>query len=157
LIVQHPNEILSTECVDVEPVKGSALPWDADTIEVTNEMLKQLNLSGGVGLAAPQIGSNKRIIVVDQFAGSEKSNPRVMINPRITKFSNKIEPAIEACLSLPGRKFVVHRAKSIWLTFTDSSGVEQKSFMNGYEARIVQHEIDHLNGKTIAQSGREIV
>jgi peptide deformylase len=119
-------------------------------------MLKELHLSGGVGLAAPQIGSNKRIIIVDQFAGTEKSNPRVMINPRITKFSKKFESGIEACLSLPGRKFVVHRAKSIWLTFTNSWGLEQRSFMSGYEARIVQHEIDHLNGQTIAQRGKEI-
>ncbi len=147
MIVTYPNNVLKERCIEVQDIDAA----------VIGDMLRELRESGGVGLAAPQIGSLQRIVVIDANAGTDKSNPLVMINPTISKSSKKFEEGIEACLSLPGRRFRVNRAKSVWVSFTDSTGKRTKRFSSGFEATIILHEIDHLNGITIADKGREVL
>jgi peptide deformylase len=117
------------------------------------EVAEELNLRGGVGLAAPQLDISKRLIAVlipsDDEENSEPLLKEVMFNPKV--LSHSVQELClrdgEGCLSVdrevPG--YVV-RAERIWLSYTNSAGEKMKIKIRGYEAVVVQHEIDHLNG-----------
>lgn len=105
----------------------------------------------GVGLAAPQIGQNIRLILV----GTE-SRKLVMINPQITKKSWAKERGEEGCLSVPGTFGNVVRHKKINCIFLDESGKKNKLQACQMTARIIQHEIDHLNGKLFTDIAENI-
>lgn len=106
-----------------------------------DDMRITLYHSNGVGLAAPQVGVNKRVIVAD-----DRESPYVeMVNPRIIE-SSGCEEDVEACLSVPERAGWVRRATSIKVVYQDRFGQEHTMKAGGYLARILQHEIDHLEG-----------
>jgi peptide deformylase len=96
----------------------------------------------GVGLAANQVGDNRRIAVVDVGDGI----PLVLINPKVIQRSKKKE-FVEGCLSIPGQIGKVKRAALIILEATDDEGRRYRTICDGVKAQAVQHEIDHLNGK----------
>jgi peptide deformylase len=99
----------------------------------------------GVGLAAPQIGRNVRI-----FAMKPAKKIKIIINPEILEISNKEDIAkgvLEGCLSLPHYYGPLKRAKKITIKYLDEKGVSQTETFKGFPAHIVQHEIDHLEGK----------
>ena len=102
---------------------------------------------GGVGIAAPQVGYFKRILIVD--VSSKKDIPShgrlVLINPEITKWKG-MEKGREGCMSVPDYTGNVIRAERITLKSCNEFGEEQQYHMEGFEARAVQHEIDHLDG-----------
>ena len=104
----------------------------------------------GVGLAAPQIGKNRRIIATSQRnkRGDDKKllGDTIMINPRITQASTEMEIGEEACLSLPEIFGMVKRHKAITVEFTDLQGHKQTKKLKDFNARIIQHELDHLDG-----------
>ena len=102
----------------------------------------------GVWLAAPQVGHNKRLIVVSLMKHWDDENfPTIMmLNPTITEFSENSEIDVEGCLSVPGGKGKVRRPVSITMKYIDEKGKEKKLHLDGLPARIVQHEVDHLNG-----------
>lgn len=152
-IVQYPSEVLKRRSNEVKTLDFQ----DEELIAFTGMMLEEFSRSGGVGLAAPQVGYSLRIIIVDEHAGTELSSPEVMLNPRISKTSKKFERFIEACLSLPGRRFAVSRAKSLWYTYTTVDGDHRMAYADGFKAQIIQHEVDHINGITIADRGREVL
>jgi len=106
---------------------------------MTETMLK--SQPEGVGLAAPQVGVSKRIIVVKTEKG-----PAVFINPKIVKKSRKKEAEEEGCLSLPGIWLKVKRVSEVELAALDINGKKIKIKIGGLLARIFQHEIDHLDG-----------
>jgi peptide deformylase len=95
-----------------------------------------------VGLAAPQVGVELRIFV---FCG------RVAINPEITAQTGATEE-MEGCMSLPGYQVKVRRAQLVMASFYNEKGKHVKCALNGLEARVFQHELDHLNGKLIADA-----
>ena len=99
---------------------------------------------GGVGLAAPQVGISERVIVF-----KENGCTRAMINPVIVKHRGDKRPAKEGCLSFPDASVRVKRWYRITVEFEDVNGTEHCQTYTGKTARIVQHEIDHLNGVTI--------
>lgn len=117
---------------------------------LADAMLKHIKnpKNGGVGLAAPQVGINKRIIVVSLMKDYEDENYRtiVMINPVITTHSEATCSETEGCLSLPGESGEVTRWKSIDVEFFNVEGHKFALHLEGLAARIVQHEIDHLDG-----------
>ena len=100
-----------------------------------------------VWLAAPQIWINKKLIVVSLLKDYEDENYRtiMMINPEINEFSKECEVDQEWCLSLPKVKWDVERSSSIKLTYIDHEWRSNKIILKWLSARIVQHEIDHLN------------
>lgn len=102
----------------------------------------------GLGLAAPQIGQSLRLCVV-------KMNGRLtpMVNPEITYKSADTEFAEEGCLSLPNLWIQVPRSVQITVKYLDGKGKEQERMLEHLEARIVQHEVDHLDGKLIIDYG----
>ena len=99
----------------------------------------------GVGLAAPQVGVAKQIAIVNPEPEDEKKLIR-MVNPRIIASSNETERIEEGCLSVPGVRGEVVRALKITVAFQDESGTERMLEAEGMLARIIQHELDHLNG-----------
>lgn len=112
-------------------------------------MAKTMYAEPGVGLAAPQIGANVRMIVVDPFWASSPEgpqNPTFMLNPNITWKSTEHSEAVEACLSVPGLQVAIRRAEEIEVTYVDLDGEERTIAAEGWEARVIQHEVDHLNG-----------
>lgn len=104
--------------------------------------------NGGVGLAAPQIGVNKRIVAVSLMRDGDDENYRTiaMINPEIVEHTDEIESDNEGCLSIPGEHGDVDRWKRIKVSYIDSSLRSQTILLSGLAARIVQHEVDHLDG-----------
>lgn len=104
--------------------------------------------NGWVGLAAPQVGVNKRLIVVSLLRDYEDENYRTiaMFNPTILEHSPDMNTDEEGCLSVPGEKGEVRRWTTVRLTFLDIDGKKQILNLDHLSARIVQHEIDHLDG-----------
>ncbi len=100
----------------------------------------------GRGLAAPQIGVLARVFVMDAGWRTGAHTPRVCLNPRILSASETLESGEEACLSVPGVSTAVTRPEQIVLEYADATGATQVEELNGAEARIAQHELDHLDG-----------
>lgn len=114
---------------------------DSQISHLLAEMRKAMKEEKGVGLAAPQIGVSKRVILVT--FGEEVVS---MINPEITSFSAECNIDEEGCLSVPGEWGNVSRSTRISLEYIDEKGKQQKRYLSNFDARVVQHEIDHLNG-----------
>ncbi len=114
---------------------------DDNLNEILDEMIETMYLGDGVGLAAPQVGLSLRMFVMDVGNG-----PRKIINPEILKYSEEKEIAEEGCLSLPDIFEDVERSVWIEVRFQDESGNWHEERLEGYEARVFQHEYDHLDG-----------
>ncbi|MGE4356994.1 MAG: peptide deformylase [Candidatus Omnitrophota bacterium] len=112
--------------------------------KLIKDMIDTMYVADGVGLAAPQVGVSKRIFVAN--ATGEKGKELVFINPRILEKSPSREVLAEGCLSLPGISAEVKRSKKVVLRFEDLEGKEKIINANGLLARIIQHEVDHLDG-----------
>jgi len=116
---------------------------------LADDMLETMYDADGLGLAAPQIGLSARLIVLDPHAGRTDLGPapKAMINPEITWFSEETETGNEGCLSIPDQRGEVTRPAAIKVKWQDVTGAEQEASVSGLEAVIIQHEVDHLNGK----------
>ena len=101
----------------------------------------------GIGLAANQVGYSRKIFVMD--VSNEKENPQVFINPVITTKNNIKMGDMEGCLSCPGIEVKVKRSVSVNLEWLCEHGKEQHKTFYHLPSRVVQHEMDHLNGKLI--------
>lgn len=138
------NTVLRTKS---DAVKPNELRQLADFI---NTMLKYVKdpKNGGVGLAAPQVGINKRIIVVSLMKNYDDENYKTiaMINPEILEHSDSTAIDVEWCLSVPGESGDVERYVGIKVQFLDPKGTKYLLVLSELSARIVQHEIDHLDG-----------
>ncbi len=109
------------------------------------DLIEVMHVEDGIGLAAPQIGISQQILAVDASELVEGEHPRIFINPKILESSGEwvVE---EGCLSIPGVREEVVRPETIKLQFQDEHGEEFTQEFSGWLARILQHEIDHLNG-----------
>lgn len=108
-------------------------------------MKKVMYEDDGIGLAAPQVGLNKRFIVIGKNASPAKED-LVLVNPKITFSSSRTDTAEEGCLSLPGEFADVSRPSKIRFKALDENGEKVEFKAKGLFARVVQHEIDHLDG-----------
>jgi peptide deformylase len=106
------------------------------------------NISNGVGLAGNQVGEEKSLFIVDLSIGSDtpKSAPMVFINPEILEFSDDESEESEGCLSIPEYYEKVKRPKSIKVRYYDLKEKEYTQDLDGFAARVFQHEYDHLGG-----------
>lgn len=135
-IIKWPNSGLSNPTVDVT---------DSDNIrDIVTQMFSTMDAMQGVGLAAPQVDVHKSIIVVD--TGNIRT---VMINPKIVSFSKDSVLAKEGCLSIPGVRVSIPRYSVVNIEWQDVDGEEFAESFRGFDARVIQHEIDHLNGITL--------
>jgi len=120
------------------------LDIDKSIKNLIKKMKNTLNKSGGVGLAAPQVGINKNLILV-----KPENKIYVFINPVITNFSSEKTVDEEGCLSVPHVFLKIYRSKNISLKAKDEKGNDLDLNIDEYFARIIQHEVDHLLGKLI--------
>lgn len=134
IIVTYPDPILRKKSEPIEFV-------DDELAEFVEKMQDIMYEKDGVGLAAPQIGVSKRIIVLDDGNGLIG-----LINPVITEMNDNKEPMEEGCLSLPDVRVMVNRPTSIQVEGLDIHGNPVQYTADDMLARIFQHEIDHLNG-----------
>ena len=123
--------------------------FDASLREIAEQMLEAMEREEGVGLAAPQVGLDMRLLVALQMRepGDETADPIVIVNPQILERSHDSWVYEEGCLSIPGIRGDVTRPLSIRLRYQDLDGKEHGMVAEGMFARILQHEIDHLDGK----------
>lgn len=110
------------------------------------EMLQTMYSEDGVGLAAPQVGVNKQLLVIDEDPENEESAPLILINPKILSYSDEMAKGQEGCLSIPGVYLDVIRPAAVEVSFKDESGKPRKLKADDLLARIIQHEMDHLQG-----------
>ena len=120
--------------------------------DLIQDMFDTMKDSGGVGLAAPQIGVEQQIIVFgfeksDRYPGQLPVPMTVLINPKITVLSNATQEGWEGCLSVPGLMGLVTRSSKISYQGYDAQGQAFEHIAEGFHARIVQHEYDHLIGR----------
>ncbi|MCR5506855.1 MAG: peptide deformylase [bacterium] len=146
-LVIEPDPILHQISEKVENIT-------ADLDDILNEMADIMGQFDGIGLAAPQVGILKRMIIIDAetIAREEKTSlPEKrylkIINPEIIEVSKETCLKEEGCLSLPTIYYTVERPEKITIKYFDESGKETKLSANGLLARCIEHEIDHLNGK----------
>lgn len=149
-IVTIPNQILTTP---TKPVTA----FDESLKKLVREMEKTLQDQHdpeGVGLAAPQVGVNLSVAIVALNGGRTKAPDQpiffALINPKITKLSGKKGEDYEGCLSIPDKYGIVERALDIEVQAQDLKGEKIEMKASGFLARIIQHEVDHLEGKLIA-------
>ena len=135
-IKKYPDKVLRTRCDNVKSIDGADKKLLSDMAESMYEV-------GGIGLAAPQVGINKNIVVFDTGKGLLK-----MFNPKILS-KKGLASLEEGCLSVPESTVNVKRSEEICVSYIDENGKECKKVFNGLPARVIQHEIDHLNGKLI--------
>ena len=142
-IVIHPDPILREKCAPVTEVTD-------DIRALLDDMLATMYDADGIGLAAPQIGLAKRLIVLDVEQTEEgRGNPIKMINPEIIAASDVSVPMEEGCLSLPSMRVDVMRPEAVTVRYTDENGVVKQLDAKELLAKAIQHEIDHLNGVLI--------
>lgn len=110
------------------------------------EMLQTMYSADGVGLAAPQVGINKQLLVIDTDPENPDNPPLVLINPKITRYSSQTCNFDEGCLSVPGVYLEVNRPEAVEVSYKDENGKPQKLQADDFLARVIQHEMDHLNG-----------
>jgi peptide deformylase len=140
-ILIHPDPRLKKVC-DPVPDLSDGLRGLAD------DMLETMYDAPGIGLAAPQIGKNHRLIVLDCVKEEgEAPSPLVMFNPEIIASSDDTNVYEEGCLSIPDQFAEVTRPADVSVRWIDRNGNEQEQDFGGLWATCVQHEIDHLNGK----------
>jgi len=119
--------------------------FDSALSSFLDDMVETMIVEGGVGLAAPQVGVSKQIAVINPEPENERTLIK-MINPRIVATSDETETMEEGCLSIPGIRADVVRASALEVIYQDEDGNERKLAAEGLLARIIQHEVDHLNG-----------
>ena len=121
--------------------------FDAALQTLIDDMIETMREAPGVGLAAPQVNVPLRVIVVE-YGEDEERPPKlyVMVNPEITRHSRETEIGTEGCLSIPGVMGDVERYTRVTVKGFTRHGQPMKRKLNGWVARIFQHEIDHLNG-----------
>ena len=118
--------------------------FDRGLRKLAQRMIRIMHDAPGVGLAAPQIGVLQRLLVYDV-----DDDPRVLVNPQLDEFSEEIEETDEGCLSVPGVTMPVSRPVSLRVRALDASGEPLEFRAEGLVARVIQHELDHLEGVLI--------
>ena len=137
-ILIYPDPFLLKKAAPVSRV-------DEKVRELIRDMFETMRAASGVGLAAPQLGVGKRVIIVDISHVEKEVAPLALVNPEIVE-SRGLEEGTEGCLSIPGVEGVVPRAEFILVKAQDEQGRPVQIPAHGLLARALQHEIDHLDG-----------
>jgi len=133
------SETLRTEAKRISKV-------DNKIRDIAKDMLQSMYSAKGIGLAGPQVGISKELLVIDINFEDSAAEPLILINPEITAFGSTLNTYEEGCLSIPGVYLNVVRPSTIKLKFRDEMGRPRKMNADGLLARCIQHEVDHLKG-----------
>ncbi len=140
----YGSGVLRAECSDITP--------DYPELDkLVEDMFETMYASNGVGLAAPQIGKDIALVVIDAspMAGDDPSAEgfkRVLINPEIVEESDVEVLMNEGCLSVPGIHEDIYRPEEVTVRYMDQNWQPREEHLGGWPARVVQHELDHLDG-----------
>ena len=155
-IVTFPDPFLRLKA---KPVKK----FDKELQTLIDDMFETMRAEPGVGLAAPQIGESMRLVVIeyaeepeDEDAPEPKPKRYVLVNPEITQKSEEMVEGMEGCLSVPGLIGTVDRHEKVTVKALTRHGKPQKVKAEGWMARILQHELDHLDGVLYIDRANEI-
>lgn len=139
-VVTEPADILLAEA---KPVTK----FDAKLHKLLDDMYETMVESEGVGIAAPQVNQSLQAVIVLMNIDSEEEEEILeLINPEIVQYSTDTNVDLEGCLSIPEQFGDVERANGVRVEFEDRFGKTYKLEAIGYDARVIQHEIDHLHG-----------
>lgn len=145
-IVIAPDERLSTRASETREINDKIK-------ELVNDMFETVEHANGFGLAAVQVGVLKRVFVTcispeyqDEQPGYQSTGSFCMINPEITELSDELVILTEGCLSIPEQRHEIKRPKYLTVKYKDLNNGEQVLKANGWLARCIQHEQDHLDG-----------
>ena len=133
-LVIYPNDILRTKCEDLT---------EPPSKELLDEMWRIVKENKGIGLAAPQVGEKLNLFILNT------DDKIVFVNPKITYYSSIDCSMVEGCLSLPGEQVEIVRPELIKIKFLDKFMKKREAIFGGINARVIQHEIDHLAGRLI--------
>ena len=133
------SETLRTEAKRISKV-------DNKLRDLARDMLQSMYSAKGIGLAGPQVGISKELLVIDINFEDSAAEPLILINPEITAFGSTLTTYEEGCLSIPGIYLNVVRPSTIKLKFRDEMGRPRKMNADGLLARCIQREVDHLKG-----------
>jgi peptide deformylase len=139
-IRQYPDPVLRMQAQPVER-------FDDDLVKLVERMKRLMGEAAGVGLAANQVGVLQRVFVVQPEA--EEEAPRALVNPAIVERSGQKEIENEGCLSMQGVLIPVERDLAVTIEARDEHGEEVRLELEGLAARVIQHELDHLDGVLI--------
>ena len=138
-ILKFPDQDLRIKAKPIET-------FDEELKTLTDDMFETMHSVNGIGLAATQIGVAKQVAVID--ISPEKNEPLVIVNPAIQILDpSKTEDYDAGCLSVPGFFEKISRPSDIKLTYQDLNGKKQEIKPEGLLTKVVQHELDHLNGR----------
>jgi peptide deformylase len=140
-IIVAPDPVLKAVAVPIYKI-------DDSTRAFVENMFTTMYAARGVGLAAPQVNVSQRVIVVDPIRDSDGTPPQPMalINPEIIWRSEELDVFEEGCLSLPEFYVDIERPASVRVKYTDIQNQDHEMLADGFLAKVLQHEIDHLNG-----------
>ena len=138
-LYEYPHPVLKKKAENVVAV-------DDEIRRFLDDMLETMYASNGCGLAAPQVGISKKIVVIDIAHEGEEANPIYMVNPVIIWKSEETEICEEGCLSVPGQRAEVERPAMVRVEYLDYNGKKQELLAEDFLAVAVQHELDHLEG-----------
>lgn len=139
----HPALRIPADAVDLEALRSE------QTQRLIDDMFETMEAADGVGLAAPQLGHGLQLFVyfaVDPETPEHEAAPKVLVNPGVAPESGDLVYDWEGCLSIPDLRGLVPRHQAVRVDAFDRHGEQIAFRAEGYEARIVQHEFDHLNG-----------
>ena len=145
-IVLSPDPLLNQVCEPCDPLKDKSLK------RLSKQMANMMYKNNGVGLAAPQVGVLKRMVVVDCDWDEDQRDPIVLINPEIVERRGEPVTDGEGCLSIPGITVPITRVPGVRVRYLDLNGEMWEIESDGLLGRCLQHEIDHLDGKTLFES-----
>lgn len=146
-VLKAPHPILKKKA---RPVEEAEFGFELE--EFVNSMLDTMYAENGIGLAAPQVGDSRRILVAEpRFKDEDPENVPlfIMINPEITRRSDDMIACEEGCLSVPDFLFKVPRHKTINVKWRTPSGEAMSRTLSEFHSIVIQHEMDHLDGVTL--------
>jgi peptide deformylase len=138
-ILTLPDPVLRKKAKPVERI-------DAELRRLMDDMLATMYDAPGIGLAAPQVGVLRRLVVMDPAKDEAPKYPLVMINPEILERSEEMRTHEEGCLSIPDFTAEIERPARTRVSYIDREGKKREAELEGIWSTLVQHEIDHLNG-----------
>lgn len=150
------DPILSTQCKEVD-IKSI----NKEILEEIEDLKETLNFTEGFGIAAPQVGIDRRIVIIQinkekcTYKDCEEVPTTVMINPTWRKLSEETKSEFEGCLSVPSIRGKVKRYTNIEVTYYNESGEKVIKQVKGFTARDIQHECDHLDGIVFLEKVKE--
>ena len=136
-VLTYPNKALRnmSQIVEIDEINNET------TLNLISDLKETMEEENGVGIAAPQIGTQKQIIIIETESG-----PKAFFNPKVIKHSLRKVESEEGCLSVPGVFGIVRRYRSVTVQAYDEEAQEVTIEVKGFPAIVFQHEIDHLSG-----------